>query len=90
MLTVLSVNSCIMILYNVQDGETPLYIASWKGHGAVVKLLLEQHADVSICQTVYMINCCYAVLLTLVVAILGYVLCIYDLPRKERHAAFYL
>ena len=27
---------------------TPLYIASENGHGAVVKLLLQQHADVSI------------------------------------------
>ena len=36
----------------LQVGETPLYIASWKGHGAVVKLLLEQHADVSICKKV--------------------------------------
>ena len=48
-------NSCIMImclLIHVQDGRTPLYIASGKGHGAVVKLLLEQHADVSISKTV--------------------------------------
>ena len=41
-----------VLLIHVQTGETPLYIASWKGYGAVVKLLLEQHADVSICQTV--------------------------------------
>ena len=41
-----------VVLIHVQDGETPLYIASWKGHGAVVKLLLEQHADVNICKTV--------------------------------------
>ena len=27
---------------------TPLYLASLKGHGAIVKLLLQQHADVSI------------------------------------------
>ena len=37
---------------HVQDGATPLSIASQKGHGAVVKLLLQQHADVSICKTV--------------------------------------
>ena len=43
-----------VLLIHVQDGETPLYIASWNGHGAVVKLLLEQHADVSISKTV----CC--------------------------------
>ena len=36
----------------LQDGRTPLYIASCKGHGAVVKLLLQQHADVSICRKV--------------------------------------
>jgi hypothetical protein len=36
----------------LQDGETPLYIASRKGHGAVVKLLLQGHADASICMKV--------------------------------------
>ena len=41
-----------VLLIHVQDGATPLYIASEKGHGAVVKLLLEQHADVNICKTV--------------------------------------
>jgi ankyrin repeat protein len=40
------------VLIHVQDGKTPLYIASQKGHGAVVKLLLEQHSDVSICMKV--------------------------------------
>ena len=49
-------NSCSyhdnVVLIHVQDGETPLYIASEKGHGAVVKVLLEQHADVGICRTV--------------------------------------
>ncbi|CAI8025276.1 Ankyrin repeat domain-containing protein 29 [Geodia barretti] len=33
-----------------KDGRTPLYIASRKAHGAVVKLLLQQHADASICK----------------------------------------
>ena len=42
----------LLIHVHVQDGMTPLYIASRKGHGAVVKLLLEQHADVSISKTV--------------------------------------
>ena len=37
-----------VLLIHVQSGMTPLYIASEKGHGAVVKLLLEQHADISI------------------------------------------
>ena len=41
-----------MVLIHVQDGRTPLFIASWKGHGAVVKLLLEHHADVSVSKTV--------------------------------------
>ena len=40
------------VLIHVQDGMTSLYIASWKGHGAVVKVLLEQHADVSTCKKV--------------------------------------
>ena len=44
-------NCCLLIQY-AQDGATPLYIASWKGHGAVVKLLLQQHAAVSICKKV--------------------------------------
>ena len=36
----------------LQDGRTPLYIASQKGHGAVVKLLLQQHADINECKKV--------------------------------------
>ena len=41
-------NTCLI----TQVGMTALYIASWKGHEAVVKLLLQQHADVSICKKV--------------------------------------
>ena len=41
-----------IMLIHVQDGMTPLYIASDKGHGAVGKLLLQQQADVSICTKV--------------------------------------
>ena len=37
----------------VQDGQTTLYIACWKGHLPVVRLLLQKHADDSICDTVY-------------------------------------
>ena len=37
---------------HVQDGQTPLYIASRKGHGTVLKLLLKHNADISICKTI--------------------------------------
>ena len=41
-----------MIAY-VQDGVTALYIASWTGHGPIVKLLLQtEHTDISICTKV--------------------------------------
>ena len=35
-----------------QDGYTPLYLATIKGHLAVVKLLIEKGADVNICNMV--------------------------------------
>ena len=39
---------------NVQDGQTALYIASWKGHGPVVEILLQtEHTDISICKKVF-------------------------------------
>ena len=38
----------------VQDGETALYIVSEKGHGTVVKVLLQmEHTDVNISQKVH-------------------------------------
>jgi len=37
---------------SMQDGRTALYYASWKGHTAVVRLLLKRKADVSICKEV--------------------------------------
>ena len=42
-----------VIIIHVQDGQTALYIASWKGHMEVVKLLLQKQSDVGISKTVY-------------------------------------
>ena len=39
-------------MIHVQDGRTALYIASWKGHGAVVQLLLQLNADINISKKV--------------------------------------
>ena len=39
-----------IIIY--QDGQTALYIGSREGHSEVVELLLEQHADCSLCHKV--------------------------------------
>ena len=36
----------------MQDGATPLLSASWNGHVAVVKLLIERKANVNICTKV--------------------------------------
>ena len=39
----------------VQDGQTALYIASWKGHGPVVELLLQiEQTDVNISEKVWL------------------------------------
>lgn len=40
----------------MQNGMTALYIASNRGHGAVVQLLLQKDADVSISKTVCFIS----------------------------------
>ena len=39
-------------LINIQNGCTPLYLASSKGHVAVVRLLIKRNADVTICTKV--------------------------------------
>ena len=33
--------------YHVQNGQTALYIASWKGHDQIVELLLKKEVDVN-------------------------------------------
>ena len=37
----------LLLLFS-QDGETPLYIASWEGHTGVVELLLQHNANPNI------------------------------------------
>ena len=44
----LHVHVNVHVMCMLQDGQTALYIASKEGHIAVVKLLLELSADVSI------------------------------------------
>ena len=45
--------------FAIQEGRTPLYYASWKGHVAVVNELLHHNADVSICKAVIPLLCNY-------------------------------
>jgi len=40
----------------VQNGHTALFLASLKGQVAVVQLLVQRHADVSICSEVWIIS----------------------------------
>ena len=42
-----------IILYSLQYGQTPVYLASWRGHVPVVKLLMKIGADIKICKEVY-------------------------------------
>ena len=59
--TISLVYSLDNVIY-LQDGQTPLYIASWKGHIAVVQLLLQMFADVSISEKV-----CHTLCIVLIV-----------------------
>ena len=42
-----------VLIIHVQDGQTALYIASWRGHMEVMQLLLQKHADIRISKRVY-------------------------------------
>ena len=42
----------LSLLFSLQSGETPVWTASWKGHSAVVQLLIENGADINICNEV--------------------------------------
>ena len=70
---VYSLDNNVMYL---QDGRTPLFIASWKGHIAVVQLLLQMFADVSIsrkvCHTVYCTDSSYSIFSFSIVCIINF------------------
>ena len=40
------------VVCSLQRGDTPVNIASFEGHAAVVQLLIENGADISICEEV--------------------------------------
>ena len=42
----------VTYVIHVQDGRTAFYISCQNGHVAVFQLLLQKHADVSICKKV--------------------------------------
>ena len=42
-----------IIFVIAQDDKTPLYLASLKGHEAVVRLLIKEKADINICSKVW-------------------------------------
>ena len=52
-------NACFIMQtlskFNSQNGRTPLYWASSTGHTAVVKILMENNADINICNKVNII-----------------------------------
>ena len=42
----------LSLLFSLQSGQTPVWCASCQGHSAVVQLLIENGADISICDEV--------------------------------------
>ena len=44
---------------HVQNGQTALYIAGWKGHDEIVELLLKKEADVNHHQKVRPLVCVF-------------------------------
>ena len=48
------IQGCIKGAVAVQDGKTALFIASSKGHGTFVKLLIQLGADVHIAKEVWL------------------------------------
>jgi len=48
----IALSHCHISLHSVQEASTPLYYACWQGHVEVVRVLLQNKADVSIRSTV--------------------------------------